>query len=54
VRDVEALADRISRLLENKQLRDRLGKTGLSMVKQHYTIRDVTKNTLDVYSKVLS
>jgi hypothetical protein len=54
VRDVEALAGCISRLLEDKQLRDRLGKTGLSMVKQQYTIRDVTRNTLDVYSKVLS
>jgi len=54
VRDVEMLADRISRLLQNKRLRDRLGKTGLNMVRQQYAIEDVTRNTLDVYSKVLS
>jgi len=54
VRDAEALADRISQLFENKQLRNRLGRTGLSMVRQQYTIKDVTRNTLNVYSRILS
>ena len=54
VRDVELLADRISRLLENKRLRDRIGRAGLSMVRQQYTIEDVTRNTLEVYNRVLS
>lgn len=53
IKDFEALASRVIQLIQNKELRERLGYTGRQMVEQNYTKEIVTKNTLDVYSKLL-
>ena len=49
IKDFEALASRCVQLLQNKDLRDRLGYTGRTMVEQQYTSKIVAKNTLRVY-----
>ena len=54
VRDFEALASRTIQLLANERLRQRLGYTGRQMVQAHYTKEIVTKNTLEIYRKVLA
>jgi len=54
VRDFEAMAARISQLLEDQTLRERFGYTGREMVESHYTKEKVTEETLKVYRKVLS
>lgn len=53
IRDFEALASRVIQLISNKELHDRLGYTGRQMVEQNYTKKIVTRNTLDVYRKLL-
>ncbi|MDP8229763.1 MAG: glycosyltransferase family 4 protein [Candidatus Gorgyraea atricola] len=53
IRDFEALASRIIQLLNNKELHDRFGYTGRQMVEQNYTKRIVTRNTLDLYRKLI-
>ncbi|MBU4589594.1 MAG: glycosyltransferase family 4 protein [Candidatus Omnitrophica bacterium] len=53
IRDFEALASRVIQLISNNELRDRLGYTGRQMVEQNYTKEIVTKNTLDVYKRLL-
>ena len=53
IRDFEALASRVIQLISNNELRDRLGYTGRQMVEQNYTKDIVTRNTLDVYKKLL-
>ncbi|NQV03975.1 MAG: glycosyltransferase family 1 protein, partial [Candidatus Omnitrophica bacterium] len=44
---------RVIQLISNNELRDRLGYTGRQMVEQNYTKDIVTRNTLDVYKKLL-
>lgn len=51
VKDFESLASRIIQLISDKDLRDRLGKTGRSMVEQHYTKEIIAKNTLNAYKR---
>ena len=53
IRDFEALASRVIQLISNKELHDRLGSTGRQLVEQHYTKKIVTRNTLDVYRKLV-
>ncbi|MFH1782170.1 MAG: glycosyltransferase family 4 protein [Candidatus Omnitrophota bacterium] len=54
IKDFEALASRIIQLLANKEIRDRFGYTGRQMVEQNFTKEIVTRNTLDIYRKLLS
>lgn len=54
VRDFESLASRIIRLFTDDDLRRRFGYTGRQIVESHYTKEMVTKNTIDMYRKVLS
>ena len=53
IKDFEALASRVIQLIHNKELRDRLGYTGRQMVEQNYTKEIVTRNTLDIYKRLL-
>ncbi len=53
-RDYEALAEKIDILLDNARLRRRLGYTGRQLVEASYTKERVTRDTIDVYSSVLS
>jgi len=53
VKDFESLASRIIRLFTDEDLRRRFGYTGRQMVESHYTKEIVTKNTIDLYKKVL-
>lgn len=54
VKDFEVLASRVIQLLADDRLRIRLGYTGREMVKAHYTEDVVTKNTLELYRRVLA
>ncbi len=54
IKDFEALASRIIRLLTDEDLRRRFGYTGREMVESHYTKEIVSRNTMDVYRKILS
>ena len=49
VKNFESLASRVIQLLANKELRERLGYTGRSIVEQQYTNEIMTKNILNVY-----
>lgn len=51
VRDFESLASRITNLLTNSDLKNRLGGTGRQMVEQQYTKEILAQNTLSVYRK---
>jgi len=51
VKDFESLASRIIELLNDKELRERLGYTGRQMVEQQYTKEIIAENTLRLYRK---
>jgi len=53
VKDHEVLGSRITQLLLNKRLRDRLGYTGRDVVENGFTKEMMTKNVFKVYEKVL-
>ncbi|MBN1793944.1 MAG: glycosyltransferase family 4 protein [Candidatus Omnitrophica bacterium] len=53
VRDFESLALRVSELLTDDALRERLGYTGRQMVESQYTKERVTKDILSLYKKLL-
>lgn len=53
IKDFEALASRIVRLLTDEDLKRRFGYTGRQMVEAHYSKEIVTKNTIDTYKKLL-
>jgi glycosyltransferase involved in cell wall biosynthesis len=52
-RDLEALANRLTLLLEDHRLLRRLGETGRQIVEQHYTKEIMTREHLAVYDRVL-
>lgn len=54
IKDFEVLASRVIQLLTDDRLCNRLGYTGREMVKAHYTEEVVTKNTLELYKKILA
>ena len=54
IRDFEALAHRITQLIEDYKLRIRLGYTGRQIVENQYTKERVTQQTLSVYYKFIS
>lgn len=49
IKDFEALASRIIHLINNSELRERLGYTGRQMVEQNFTKEVVATNTLNIY-----
>ena len=51
VKDFESLASRVTQLLSNNDLRNRLGYTGRDMVERHYTKEIIAENTLRLYRK---
>lgn len=53
VRDYEALGSRITQILLNDRLRERLGYTGKEIIENSFTKEIMTRNTLKVYEKVL-
>ncbi len=53
VRDFEELASRISLLLEEEALRERLGNTGRKMVEARFTQKHVTDLLLNLYKKLI-
>ncbi len=54
IKDFETLAGRISMLLANDQLRERLGRSGRQTVKNHYTKEIMINQHLDIYYQCLS
>jgi glycosyltransferase involved in cell wall biosynthesis len=53
VRDAEALADALRTLIEDPELRHRLGQAGREIVRKEFTIEAVAKSTLGVYETML-
>lgn len=53
LRDVSALADAIKTLLDDPDLRSRMGAAGRQIVKEEFTIEAVVEATLDVYEDLL-
>jgi len=53
VKDHEVLGSRITQLLLNERLRERLGYTGRDVVENGFTKEMMTKNVFKVYDKVL-
>ena len=53
MRDASALADAIRTLLEDPDLRSRMGQAGREIVKNEFTVEAVVNSTLDVYETML-
>lgn len=53
IKDFEALSGRICRLLTEKRLCERFGKTGRQMVERHFTKEHMTQAHVDVYQNLL-
>lgn len=54
IKDFETLSGRISTLLANDKLRERLGRNGRRTVKSHYTKEIMAKHHLAIYHQALS
>jgi len=52
--NVEALADRLARLLTDEPLRRRLGEAGRQHVLKNFTLRQQVEATLDVYERAMA
>ena len=52
-RNHEVLAARIIKLLKDKQLRERLGKTGRKILEEKYTKEIYAKKVCDVYQQAI-
>jgi 1,2-diacylglycerol 3-alpha-glucosyltransferase len=50
--DIDKFAEAMERLLKNKKLRTKLGKTGHEMAKK-YSLQNSIKKTLEIYKKVI-
>jgi glycosyltransferase involved in cell wall biosynthesis len=53
VRDVGALAEAISKLLSDPELRTRMGKEGRRIVEQEFSLEIVLRRTLALYDRIL-
>ena len=51
-KDFEPLADAIETLLENGELRQKMGRTGREKAIQDFDVKDVVRKTLDVYTQM--
>ena len=52
--DKDELADRIGQLLDSKDLRDTMGKTGRKMIEQNFDRKLMMNNYLDLYKSLMS
>ncbi|MAM88047.1 MAG: hypothetical protein CME36_12155 [unclassified Hahellaceae] len=52
VGDVEALADRIRKLAENPQLREKMGKVGRSQLADKYSMKAMVAKHVELYSQI--
>ena len=52
-RNADALADALIRLIENPDLRRRMGERGRQLVVEAFTVCHVTSQFLEVYAKLL-
>lgn len=53
VRDVDALADAIARLVAAPKLREQMGRAGRALVEEHFGVKAVVRETMDVYHSLL-
>lgn len=53
VRNTKALAEAIKRLIENKTLRQQMGKAGRKLAEERYTIEQVVARHLAIYQELL-
>jgi glycosyltransferase involved in cell wall biosynthesis len=51
--DIEALADRIERLLQSQDLADRMGHMARNSVVQSFSWKSLTKRTYKLYAEVV-
>jgi glycosyltransferase involved in cell wall biosynthesis len=51
-RDPDALADAVSRLLADPELRRRMGEAGRRRVAEHFTAESMTRRVLEIYDEV--
>jgi len=51
VKDFEELATRVTLLLTDKELRDRLSQTGRKIIEENYTKEIMTEKTLNIYKQ---
>ncbi len=54
IKDAKALADAIEVLLNNKYLREDMGRKSLEIFEQEFTVEKVISETLELYSRALS
>jgi glycosyltransferase involved in cell wall biosynthesis len=52
--DIEALADRLIRLLTDEPLRQRMAEAGRAHIRQRFSLQHQTEATLDVYERALA
>ena len=52
-RDPRALAEKIKLLLQDKTLREKMGRAGIERVKQHFTIERMVREYEDLYRKLM-
>jgi glycosyltransferase involved in cell wall biosynthesis len=53
VRDADALANALRKLIENAELRQEMGVRGRKIVEAEFSIERVVEETLDVYRELL-
>ncbi|HUE84628.1 MAG TPA: glycosyltransferase family 4 protein [Vicinamibacterales bacterium] len=53
VKDVEALAGAIRKLVEDRALREKMGAAGRRIVAEHFSVEQVARETLDAYRGLL-
>ena len=51
---VGALADAMTRLLDDRALRQHMGLLGAARLEEHFSMERMVEGTLDVYRKVLN
>ena len=52
--DINEMAKQILRLIENEELREKLGSQALETIKQGYTLEKVADSYIDVYNALLA
>ena len=54
VKDAEALADKIKVLIDDKELRIKMGKVARKIAEKEFSVQDVIKKHLDIYQELVS
>ena len=52
--DSEAVAEAVSRLIQNDKLRSRMGNRGRKLVQEEFSVESVVTSTVDVYKNILA